>query len=107
MGGDALGAAQLADGGGQAIAAFADQAAGQARVFLEGEQQMLYRQIVVFEALGFLLGVGEELGEAGGDVDLLGRAGGRSDFGKFFEFLFQPAAELVRIEAGFAQDVDG
>ena len=41
LGGDALGPAQFANGGGEPIAAFANEASGESGVLFEGEQQML------------------------------------------------------------------
>ncbi len=105
--GDALGAAEFVDGGGKAVAGLADEFAGEAVVVLQGEQEVLDGEIVVLHLLRFLLGVGEEFGEAGGDVDLVGRAAGGADLGELFELLLQTAANLLWVEARLAEDVGG
>ena len=75
--------------------------AGGAGVVGHGEQQMLDRDVLVLELLGFVLGFGEQAVEAAGDVDLIGRAGRGRDLRQAVEFLLDAAVNLSGLHAGF------
>ena len=45
------------------------------------QQHVLDRDVLVLELLGFVFGAGQQAVEAGGDVDLVGAAGGSGNFG--------------------------
>ena len=108
--GDALAASDFLEGAHEALTRdteFAEELAGRARVVSGGEQDVLDRDVVVLEALGFLLGLGQELGDAGGDVDLVGAAGGAGDFGQAVDFLLDAGAEGVDADVGLIEDGGG
>src|SRR5262249_43355818 len=79
-GGDALVAADLLHGPHQPVARnaeFLENAAGGAGVVAHYQEQVLYGNKVVFEALGLVLGLGKEAVQPPADVQLV-RAAGRS-----------------------------
>ena len=68
LGGDALAAAHFLQGPHQALARdaeFAEQLARRPGVLGGGQQHVLDRDVVVLQALGFVFGLGQQLGEAG------------------------------------------
>ena len=90
LGGDALAAADLLQGPHQALARdaeLAEQLAGGAGVVGSGQQNVLHRDVVVLQPLGFFFGLGQQLGDALGDVDLIGTAGGAGHLGQPVHFL--------------------
>ena len=52
-----------------------------------GQQHVLYRDVVVLQPLGFVFGLREQLGDAVGDVDLVGLPAGPGDLGQAVDFL--------------------
>jgi len=60
--------------------------------------------VVVLEALGLVLGGGEEFLGAGGDEDLVGGTGGAGDLGEAVEFLVEAVGHEVGGDAGFGED---
>ena len=109
-GGDALGAADFDEGLHEAVAGeagFLEDAAGGAVVLDGGEEDVLDGDVVVLEALGLVLGGGEELLRSAGDVDLVGGAGGAGDFGQAVEFLVEARGDEVRGDAGLGEDGGG
>ena len=67
LAGDALAAPDFLQGAHQTLAGnaeFLEQLAGRAGVFGGGQQNVLHRDVVVLQALGFLFGLRQQLGDA-------------------------------------------
>ena len=63
--------------------------------------------VFVLELLGLVLGLGEEPVQAGGDEDLVGRAGWPGDLWQTVQFLFEARPQRVDVDARARQDGAG
>ncbi len=68
---------------------------------------MLHRDVLVLQALGFLLGLSHQLGNALRDVDLVGTAGRAGDLGHPVDFLLDASAQGVHFDVGLVEDRAG
>ena len=110
LSGDALAAADLLQSPHQALARdaeFAEQFSRGARIFGGGQQHVLHGNVFVLQALGFLFGLREQLGDAVGDVDLIGATGRTGYLGQPVDLLLEPAAEGVHPNVGLVEDGGG
>jgi len=70
----------------------------------ERQQDMLDRDVLVLEALGLVLGHGEQALEPARDIDLIGRAGRGGNLRELVELLLEPAVDPLNIHLCFQQD---
>ena len=82
-----------------------EEAPGRAPVIRHGKQQVLDRNELIVQFTRFVLGLGEQLIEAAGDVDLIGRRTGRAaNFWQTFQLLLDTPFETVRVHVGLGEN---